>query len=355
MMKDQFLTNEMGNSDVIYDDADVRLSEIDIDMVETDLEGGRVIKISEKDLIKEIKEEDNENDVDEFDYLDKMIDELPDNFPKALSKIRSEIAPTIATMDTSLVEYYVDKLKKKTGALKKPIMDEIKLAQQNMLDIESETEIAGVEEIKIDPEIQQLSEEIAQDPLLFKNKINIVNQLGVINERKPIGLYLVTLDSRCLPMGSTGSEALALKNSGPYGAGKSHPMFACLKIYPKTAYHLISSGSAKSLYNIEGGLKHKALILTEALQLQGDNNTDSELAYSIRSLVSEGHLVYQYTGYNADGKKVTIINKMQGPTALLTTTVRGRLESQLEDRLITVNPNVSSKQTQDILARPQIF
>jgi len=175
--------------------------------------------------------------------------------------------------------------------------------------------------------------------------------LGVINERKPIGLYLVTLDSRCLPMGSTGSEALATKNSGPYGAGKSHPMFACLKIYPKTAYHLITSGSAKSLYNIEGGLKHKALILTEALQLQGDSSTDSELAYSIRSLVSEGSLNYQYTGFNADGKKVTIINKMQGPTALLTTTVRGRLESQLEDRLITVNPNTSTQQTQDILTK----
>ena len=152
-------------------------------------------------------------------------------------------------------------------------------------------------------------------------------------------------------MGTTGSEALATKNSGPYGAGKSHPMFACIKIYPKTAYHLITSGSAKSLYNIKGGLKHKALILTEALQLQGESSADSELVYSIRSLISEGTLIYQYTGYNEDGEKVTIIKKMDGPTSLLTTTVQGRLEAQLEDRLITVHPNVSSKQTQNILTK----
>lgn len=284
---------------------------------------------------------------DGSDLIEKMIDELQDSFPKALPKIRSDIAPAIAPLEDSLAEYYISKLKKKTQAPRKSIVDEIKVAKQNLLP--KDTETAGVDEISNDPEIQQLADEIAQDPLLFKNKIDTVNSLGVINERKPIALYLVTIDSRVLQMGSTGSEALATKNSGPYGAGKSHPMFACLTLYPKTAYHLITSGSGKSLYNIDGGLKHKALILTEALQLQGDNGTDNELAYAIRSLVSEGRLTYQYTGYDAEGKKVTIIKKMEGPTSLLTTTVRGRLEAQLEDRLITVHPNISSKQTQDIL------
>lgn len=352
MISDLALQTEMGGDDLIFDDSDFDLSGTDEDMLETEdePESEGVIRISPKDLIE--KPDDNEvNEEDEYDQLDKLIDDLPDNFPKSLLTIRSKIAPVIALLDDSLVEYYVDKLKKKTGTLKKPIMDEIKLARQNLLAEESETETAGADKIKSDPEIKQLADEIAQDPLLFKNKIDIVNQLGVINERKPIGLYLVTIDSRCLPMGSTGSEALALKNSGPYGAGKSHPMFACLKLYPKTVFHLITSGSAKSLYNIEGGLKHKALILAEALQLQSDSSGDNELAYSIRSLVSEGSLTYQYTGYNSDGKKVTIIKKMRGPTSLLSTTVRGRLEAQLEDRLVTVHPNTSSKQTQDILEK----
>ena len=121
------------------------------------------------------------------------------------------------------------------------------------------------DEIQTDPEIMALADQIAQDPMLFKNKIDLVNQLGVIGERKNIGLNFLVMDSCLLPMGGAGSEALALKNSGHYGAGKSFPLFMCLKLYPKSAYHLVTGGSDKSLYHIQGGLKHKALILAEAL------------------------------------------------------------------------------------------
>jgi hypothetical protein len=124
----------------------------------------------------------------------------------------------------------------------------------------------------------------------------------------------------------------------------------CLKLYPKSAYHLITSGSDKSLYNIDGGLKHKALILAEALALESNGRGDNELAYSIRSLVSEGGLKYQYTGWKGK-EKVTIVKKMEGPTSLLTTTIKGKLEDQLEDRLITMHPNTSTGQTQNIIER----
>jgi hypothetical protein len=112
---------------------------------------------------------------------------------------------------------------------------------------------------------------------------------------------------------------------------------------------LITNGSAKSLYNLKDGLKHKTLILTEALSLQGTKG-DNELAYAIRSLVSEGFLTYQYTGF--EGKeKVTITQKLEGPTSLLTTTIKGKLEEQLEDRLVQIHPNSSDKQTQAIISQ----
>jgi len=160
---------------------------------------------------------------------------------------------------------------------------------------------------------------------------------------------MLVIDSAMLPLGSGGSQALAAKNSGPYGSGKSYPLFLTLKIYPKSAYRLITNGSAKSLYNLEDALKHKALILTEALTLQSTKG-DNELAYAIRSLVSEGHLTYQYTGF--EGKeKVTRMQKLEGPTSLLTTTIKGKLEEQLEDRLVQIHPNSSDKQTQTIISQ----
>ena len=123
-----------------------------------------------------------------------------------------------------------------------------------------------------------------------------------------------------------------------------------MKLYPKSAYYLITSGSAKSLYNLNDGLKHKALILTEALQLQSGRQGDNELAYSIRTLVSEGRLKYQYTGFIGK-KKVTIVQELKGPTSLLTTTIHGKLEEQLEDRMITIHPNTTAEQTRDIISR----
>ena len=227
------------------------------------------------------------------------------------------------------------------------------LIDEAIKEINDSVIVTGEEASKIgsiDPAIQQMAEQIAGDPQLFKNRIEMVNRLGVIGERRNIGTYMVVIDSSLLPMGTSGSEALAAKNSGPQGSGKSHPLFTTLKLYPKSAYYLITSGSAKSLYNLNDGLKHKALILTEALQLQSGRFGDNELAYSIRTLVSEGHLKYQYTGF-IDKKKVTIVQELKGPTSLLTTTINGKLEEQLEDRMITIHPNTTAEQTRDIISR----
>ncbi len=306
---------------------------------------------SDRDEIEPSVEIEPETEASEFEKLDTLIEQLPEHFPAAADIIRNEIAPILANCDPGVIDHYVITLKKKTKAESKRavtlIIDEFIKQQESQV---VETDEEAPDDIQTDPEIAALADQIAQDPTLFKNKIDLVNKLGVICERRNIGLNFLVMDSCLLPMGVAGSEALALKNSGHYGAGKSFPMFMCLKLYSKNAYHLITSGSEKSLYNIEDGLKHKCLILAEALALESNGNRDNELAYSIRSLVSEGHLKYQFTGFKGK-EKVTIVKKMEGPTSLLTTTIKGKLENQLEDRLITMHPNTSTEQTQNIIER----
>jgi hypothetical protein len=256
----------------------------------------------------------------------------------------------MAECDAGLKDHYVTIIKKKTNAASKPAVKQLIEDAIKQMNSEQDSDVEHTAKEPIDPEVAELAENIARDPLLFKKRIDLVNQLGVIGERKNIGLNFLVMESCLLPMGVVGSEALALKNSGRYGAGKSFPLFMCLKLYPKSAYHLITSGSDKSLYHIQGGLKHKALILAEALALESSGRGDNELAYAIRSLVSEGRLKYQYTGFKGK-EKVTIVKKMEGPTSLLTTTIRGKLEDQLEDRLITMHPNISAEQTHNIIER----
>ncbi len=284
------------------------------------------------------------------DDLEDMIEQLPENFPQALPIIQNEISPIIAECDTGLKDHYISLIKKKTKAASKRA---VQLEIENAVNQLTEEDLLPTEEPEnpvIDPELQQMAERIASDPQLFKKRIEMVNRLGVIGERRNIGTYMVVIDSSLLPMGTSGSEALAAKNSGPQGSGKSHPLFTTLKLYPKNAIHLITSGSDKSLYNLNDGLKHKALILTEALRLQEGRFGDNELACSIRTLISEGRLKYQYTGF-IDKKKVTIIQELKGPTSLLTTTIHGKLEEQLEDRMITIHPNTTEEQTRGIISR----
>ncbi len=46
-----------------------------------------------------------------------------------------------------------------------------------------------------------------------------------------------------------------------------------------------------------------------------------------------------------------ITKKLEGPTSLLTNTIRGKLEEQLEDRLDQIHPNSSDRQTQAIISQ----
>ena len=210
----------------------------------------------------------SDNQQTEKSELDLLIENLPEQFPAAEEMIKYDIAPHLIECNPGVRDHYIKVIKKRTNAASiKSVSLLIDEAIQEINDsVTGEAEDTDDKAV-IDPEIIEAAEQIAHDPMLFRKKIDLVNQLGVINERKNIGLYQLVIDSRLLPMGSAGSDALAMKNSGHYGAGKSYPLFTALKLYPKSAFHLISSGSEKSLYSIEGGLQHKALILAEALAL----------------------------------------------------------------------------------------
>ena len=176
--------------------------------------------------------------------------------------------PIIAECDPGLKDHYISLIKKRTKAASKRA---VQLEIENAIIQLTEEDILPAEEPEnpiIDPEIKQMAEQIASDPQLFKNRIEMVNRLGVIGERRNIGTYKVSSTVRSFQWGHLVLRRLLPKTQVLKGPGNHIHLFTTLKLYPKSAYYLITSGSAKSLYNLNDGLKHKALILTEALQLQ---------------------------------------------------------------------------------------
>ncbi|MGO9138150.1 MAG: CHC2 zinc finger domain-containing protein [Syntrophales bacterium] len=273
-----------------------------------------------------------------------LIDTLPDDFIKAQPYIKEDIAPLLVGMEEGRLQHYIKLLVKQTKTNTKAIAAEIEAVKE----LKKQTE-AREKEVKVDPEVEKAAEGIANDPLLFKKRLDVINQAGVVGERQTVAMYFCAMDSRLLPDNFTNPNTLSLKNSGHFGAGKSFTLTICTQIYPEECYFMITNGSAKSLYFLKGGLKHKVLIVTEGFQFETNHATDSELVYSIRSLISEGRVSYCVVEKGEDGNLVTIEKKIEGPTSFITTTTLETLEGQLEDRLFTIHPDEGIQQTKDIL------
>jgi len=293
----------------------------------------------------------NQQDVAENNKtIDEQIEELPDNFPDANSMLRGDVFPLIVEMDAGLQDYYTVVLQKKFSVGKQTIKESIKAFNQEIvpasIDIDDDEE-----KEEIDPEIIEKAEQLALEPGIFKKRIGAVNNLGIINEKRNIGMITMTIDSRLNPMGIKGSNVLAVKNTGMQGAGKSATLMSVKELYSKNCYHLIDNGSAKSIYNMKkDALQHKALILNEAFTFQGNSSSDSEFSHIVRCLLSEGYVRYQYTSFDADGNKITKYQTVYGPTPLITTSIYSSLEKQLDDRMFSIHPDISSKQTSDVLS-----
>jgi hypothetical protein len=274
-------------------------------------------------------------------YIDLLIEELPTDYIKAQSRIKEEVAPAMLNLDEGMQEYYIGKLKKKVKTTPKVIRAELEHATKVRRSKSAHS--------LIDSQSVKEAQQLALDPMLLKKRLDIVNSGGVVGERNVIAMYFAALDSRLLPENNKSPNVLAVKNAGHFGAGKSFTLMSCLEIYPEPGYCLITNGSPKSLYHLQEGLKHKALIVTEGFQFQERNATDSELVYVVRSLISEGRVSYQCVEKDESGKLVTVIKKVEGPTSFITTTVMEKLEAQFEDRLFTVHPDETVQQTKDII------
>ena len=175
--------------------------------------------------------------------LDIMIDALPADFVKAQPVLKAEILPLLLGMEESIRSHYLNRIRKIVTTSKIAITAELEEVKRIAASQKEESE-----EPPIDPAVQTMSNSIAKDPALIRNRIDVVNNSGVVGERNVIAMNFSALDSRLLPEDTASPNALAIKNAGHHGSGKSFTMKKCLELYPEESYHLITNGSAKSLY-----------------------------------------------------------------------------------------------------------
>lgn len=165
--------------------------------------------------------------------------------------------------------------------------------------------------------------DLAEEPDILEEFSKDLLGSGVSGERDNGKLLYLALTSRVL------DKIVSAAVKGPSSGGKSYLVKSVVNFFPETAVYQFTSFSEKTLFYTEEPLSHRVLILAEAA---GGGEYQE---YTIRTLLSEGRLEYEFVEKTADGLRARRICK-EGPTGFITTTTRQRLHAENETRYLSL-------------------
>ena len=190
-------------------------------------------------------------------------------------------------------------------------------------------------------ELRKIS--LSAEPILKGDVLEMVLQqckeLGIEGEERNVKIIYLALTSRVL------ERPISLAIKGPSSGGKSSILDAVLKLFPGSAYYLMSSMSEKALFYSEESFVHRFVIIYEAAGLSTDF-----ISYVIRSLLSEGHIRHITVEQTEKGMQPLELDK-DGPTGFITTTTMISLHPENETRLLSLNITDDSNQTKMIMMK----
>jgi hypothetical protein len=165
----------------------------------------------------------------------------------------------------------------------------------------------------------------------------VLRERGVVGEERNAKLLFLALITRFLP------RPVSVAVKGPSSGGKSFLVEQVLQFFPPEALYCLTAMSERALAYSEADLRNRFLVIYEAAGLAGEF-----ASYLIRSLLSEGRLIYEVVEKTSQGLRPRRIEK-DGPTGLLVTTTAVRLHPENETRLLSLQVTDTQEQTRAVL------
>jgi hypothetical protein len=156
---------------------------------------------------------------------------------------------------------------------------------------------------------------------VFATELRSRGFVGSVDTPKLIYLVLV---SRLL------RRPVSVVLRGLSSAGKSHNVESVLPFFPESAYANRSGMSERALVYSAESYEHRLLYVAEA-----DGVAEGLGAYFLRTLISENRLVYETVEKERD-RLVTRVIEKPGPTGVILTTTKIRLDAQAETRMLAL-------------------
>lgn len=184
-----------------------------------------------------------------------------------------------------------------------------------------------------------MSGTLASEERILERFAGEVRRIGLVGEERAAKLLYLALTSRLL------ERPVSVVVKAPSAAGKSYLVDTVLKFFPGAAFYTVTGMSEKALAYSDEPLRHRVLVIFEAAGLAGEGFAP----YLLRSLLSEGQLRYETVETSKNGKPKATMLEREGPTGVVLTTTRVRLDPELETRLISIPVTDSAAQTKAVM------
>ncbi len=165
-----------------------------------------------------------------------------------------------------------------------------------------------------------------------------VKKAGLAGEASNAKLLFLALTSRLH------ARPVSMVVKGTSSSGKSYTVATVLRMFPRSQYIERTGLSPKALAYSNEDFRHRTIVLFEVEGI-GD-----EGEYLLRSLLSEGCILYETVESTPMGLMPKVITK-EGPTNCILTTTRALLHPENETRLLSVVSDDSPAQTRRVLQR----
>ena len=160
---------------------------------------------------------------------------------------------------------------------------------------------------------------------------------GVAGEQRAAKLLYLAQTSRLF------DRPVSVIVKAPSSTGKSYVAERVAEFFLSESYILWSAMSERALVYGDDVLAHRFLIIPEASGLEGGMRS-----YIVRTLLSEGRLIYATTEKTAEGLVGRTIEK-PGPTGLIVGTTALSLHAENETRHLSLPVTDTPKQTTDVM------
>ena len=191
--------------------------------------------------------------------------------------------------------------------------------------------------------------QIAESETLLQDMEAVVHALGLVGEAAAARAIYLTCVSRLLS-----DEAARLLRLGAPASGKNFAVEKVLTLIPPHAIIQFSGSSPKTLAYFGGAdpdaLKHKIIYIPEAQILTERNGVENEFTIMLRTLISEGRIVYQTVALHEGRTPETVTIVKNGPIAAIVTTARD-IDPELKTRVLVVDADERGDQTVNIAER----